>query len=171
MPAAAVLPDPPVARGGDDRAADRFAEISGRVERRERNRVRNAKADARHLGNARPDGVFDLGESGFHCDRLLQPEPLSALTLHQRARRAGAIALGILGIVFIFFLMDLPDSTGMLIATTHRAGLMNKDGTVPNLGRALVADSTGAMVGATLGTPTTVSYLESAAGIQAGAPG
>jgi AGZA family xanthine/uracil permease-like MFS transporter len=81
---------------------------------------------------------------------------------------AGALALGILGIVFTFFLVDLLDNTGTLIATTHRAGLMRKDGTVPNLGRALVADSTGAMVGATLGTSTTVSYIESAAGIQAG---
>ena len=50
----------------------------------------------------------------------------------------------------------------------HRAGLMRKDGSVPNLGRALVADSTGAMMGAALGTSTTVSYIESAAGIQAG---
>jgi AGZA family xanthine/uracil permease-like MFS transporter len=81
---------------------------------------------------------------------------------------AGALGLGILGIVFTFFLVDLLDNTGTLIGTVHRAGLMNKDGTVPNLGRALVADSTGAMSGAVLGTSTTVSYIESAAGIQAG---
>jgi adenine/guanine/hypoxanthine permease len=81
---------------------------------------------------------------------------------------AGALSLGVLGIVFTFFLVDLLDNTGTLIATTHRAGLMNKDGTVPNLGRALMADSGGAMVGAALGTSTTVSYIESAAGIQAG---
>ncbi|WP_137124904.1 NCS2 family permease [Roseomonas sp. HF4] len=81
---------------------------------------------------------------------------------------AGALGLGILGIVFTFFLVDLLDNTGTLIGTVHRAGLMNKDGTVPNLGRALVADSTGAMTGAVLGTSTTVSYIESAAGIQAG---
>jgi len=81
---------------------------------------------------------------------------------------AGAIGLGITGIVFTFFIVDLLDNTGTLIGTVHRAGLMNKDGTVPNLGRALVADSTGAMMGAVLGTSTTVSYIESAAGIQAG---
>lgn len=81
---------------------------------------------------------------------------------------AGALGLGIAGIVFTFFLVDLLDNTGTLIGTVHRAGLMNKDGTVPNLGRALVADSTGAMTGAVLGTSTTVSYIESAAGIQAG---
>ncbi|GGJ13712.1 NCS2 family permease [Neoroseomonas lacus] len=81
---------------------------------------------------------------------------------------AGAIGLGITGIVFTFFIVDLLDNTGTLIGTVHRAGLMRKDGTVPNLGRALVADSAGAMMGAVLGTSTTVSYIESAAGIQAG---
>lgn len=81
---------------------------------------------------------------------------------------AGAIGLGITGIVFTFFIVDLLDNTGTLIGTVHRAGLMRKDGSVPNLGRALVADSTGAMMGAALGTSTTVSYIESAAGIQAG---
>jgi AGZA family xanthine/uracil permease-like MFS transporter len=81
---------------------------------------------------------------------------------------AGALGIGLVGIVFTFFLVDLLDNTGTLIATTHRAGLMNQDGTVPNLGRALMADSGGAMIGAALGTSTTVSYIESAAGIQAG---
>jgi AGZA family xanthine/uracil permease-like MFS transporter len=81
---------------------------------------------------------------------------------------AGALGIGLIGIVFTFFLADLLDNTGTLIATTHRAGLMRKDGTVPNLGRALFADSGGAIMGAVLGTSTTVSYIESASGIQAG---
>jgi AGZA family xanthine/uracil permease-like MFS transporter len=81
---------------------------------------------------------------------------------------AGAFGLGIAGIVFTFFMVDLLDNAGTLIATTHRAGLMNKDGSVPRLGRALMADSGGAMIGAVLGTSTTVSYIESAAGVQAG---
>ncbi|MFC4166113.1 NCS2 family permease [Teichococcus aestuarii] len=81
---------------------------------------------------------------------------------------AGALGLGLVGIVFTFFLVDLLDNAGTLIATTHRAGLMNKDGSVPRLGRALMADSGGAMIGAALGTSTTVSYIESAAGVQAG---
>ncbi|MDO9498653.1 NCS2 family permease [Falsiroseomonas sp.] len=81
---------------------------------------------------------------------------------------AGALSLGLVVIVFTFFLLDLLDNTGTLIATAHRAGLMNADGTVPRLGRVLVADSGGAMIGAALGTSTTVSYIESVAGIQAG---
>jgi AGZA family xanthine/uracil permease-like MFS transporter len=81
---------------------------------------------------------------------------------------AGALSLGLVAIVFTFFLLDLLDNTGTLIATAHRAGLMNADGSVPRLGRVLMADSGGAMIGAALGTSTTVSYIESAAGIQAG---
>ncbi|MFT8245333.1 NCS2 family permease [Roseomonas sp. BN140053] len=80
----------------------------------------------------------------------------------------GALGIGLVGIVFTFFLVDLLDNAGTLIATTHRAGLMNPDGTVPRLGRAMLADSCGAMLGAVLGTSTTVSYIESAAGIQTG---
>jgi AGZA family xanthine/uracil permease-like MFS transporter len=81
---------------------------------------------------------------------------------------AGALQLGAAAIVLTFFLVDVLDNTGTLIATTHRAGLMRPDGTVPRLREALLADSGGAMLGAVLGTSTTTSYIESAAGIEAG---
>jgi AGZA family xanthine/uracil permease-like MFS transporter len=98
---------------------------------------------------------------------LVSLPPSLAPTLFQ-LDVGGALQLGVLGIVFTFFLVDLLDNTGTLIATTHRAGLMRPDGSVPNLGRALTADSGGAIIGAVLGTSTTVSYIESAAGIGAG---
>jgi AGZA family xanthine/uracil permease-like MFS transporter len=81
---------------------------------------------------------------------------------------AGALSLGLMSIIFVFFLVDLLDNTGTLIATTQRAGLMRPDGSVPKLGRALLADSGAVMAGAALGTSPTVSYIESAAGIQQG---
>src|SRR6185312_10456723 len=81
---------------------------------------------------------------------------------------ADAIQLGIPAVVLTFFLVDVLDNAGTLIATTHRAGLMRPDGTVPRLREALLADSCGAMIGAVLGTSTTTSYIESAAGIEAG---
>ena len=98
---------------------------------------------------------------------LVSLPPSLAPTLFQ-LDVGGALQFGVLGIVFTFFLVDLLDNTGTLIATTHRAGLMRPDGSVPNLGRALTADSGGAVIGAVLGTSTTVSYIESAAGIGAG---
>lgn len=81
---------------------------------------------------------------------------------------AGAVKLGAVSVVFTFFLVDVLDNMGTLIATTFRAGLMREDGTVPRLREVLLADSGGAMLGAVLGTSTTTSYIESAAGIQAG---
>jgi adenine/guanine/hypoxanthine permease len=80
----------------------------------------------------------------------------------------GALSLGVTTVVLTFFLVDVLDNTGTLIATTQRAGLMRPDGTVARLREALLADSGGAIVGAVLGTSTTTSYIESAAGIQAG---
>ena len=80
----------------------------------------------------------------------------------------GAMSLGVTTVVLTFFLVDVLDNAGTLIATTQRAGLMRPDGTVPRLREALLADSGGAIIGSLLGTSTTTSYIESAAGIQAG---
>jgi len=79
-----------------------------------------------------------------------------------------ALSLGIPAVVLTFFLVAVLDNAGTLIATTHRAGLMLPDGTVPRLREALLADSGGAIIGSVLGTSTTTSYIESAAGIEAG---
>ena len=81
---------------------------------------------------------------------------------------AGALQLGVVVVVLTFLLMDVLDNAGTLIATTRKAGLLNKDGSIPRLREALLADSGGAIVGAALGTSTTTSYIESSAGIQAG---
>ena len=80
----------------------------------------------------------------------------------------GALSLGVVSIVLTFFLIDLLDNAGTLIAVAHRAGLMRPDGTVPRLKQVLTADSGGAILGSALGTSTVVGYIESAAGIQTG---
>ncbi|MGE0223504.1 MAG: NCS2 family permease [Acetobacteraceae bacterium] len=80
----------------------------------------------------------------------------------------GALQPAVLVVVLTLFLMNVLDNAGTLIATTQRAGLLTRDGRIPNLREALLADSGGAVVGAALGTSTTVSYIESASGIQAG---
>jgi AGZA family xanthine/uracil permease-like MFS transporter len=80
----------------------------------------------------------------------------------------GALHIGLVSIVFVFFFVDLFDNTGTLVGVAHRAGLIGKDGTIPRLGKAFIADSTATMVGALLGTSTVTSYIESAAGVRAG---
>jgi AGZA family xanthine/uracil permease-like MFS transporter len=51
---------------------------------------------------------------------------------------------------------------------TRRAGIMDAEGNIPRLGQALIADSAAAIISSLFGTSTVVSYIESAAGIQAG---
>lgn len=70
-------------------------------------------------------------------------------------------------VIFVFFLVDLFDSTGTLVGTTHRAGLL-VDGKLPRLKRALLADSTAIVAGAAMGTSSVTPYVESAAGVTAG---
>ena len=81
---------------------------------------------------------------------------------------AGAFDIGMLSVIFAFLFVDLFDNSGTLIGVAKRAGLMGKDGHMPKMGRALIADSTAAMGGSLLGTSTTTSYIESAAGVAAG---
>ena len=81
---------------------------------------------------------------------------------------SGALEVGMLSIIFAFLFVDLFDTSGTLIAVAQRGGLLNAQGKLPRLGRALVADSTATMAGAALGTSTTTSYVESTAGVAAG---
>ncbi|MEX6501603.1 NCS2 family permease [Pseudomonas zhanjiangensis] len=81
---------------------------------------------------------------------------------------AGALDIGLLSVIFAFLFVDLFDTSGTLIGVAQKADLLDKDGKMPKLGRALLADSTATMAGAALGSSTTTSYIESAAGIAAG---
>ena len=98
---------------------------------------------------------------------LVAPPPSLAPTFLQ-LDIAAAFELGLLAIVFAFLMVDLFDTSGTLVAVLNEAGLTDEDGTVPGLRRALVADSSATMAGALLGTSTTTSYIESAAGVRAG---
>lgn len=81
---------------------------------------------------------------------------------------AGALHTGLVAIVFAFLFVDLFDNAGTLIGVAHRAGMLDDKGRLPRIGRALLADSLAAMASGVVGTSTTTSYIESAAGIKAG---
>jgi AGZA family xanthine/uracil permease-like MFS transporter len=70
-------------------------------------------------------------------------------------------------VVFSILFVDVFDNAGTLIGVTHRTGLM-KNGKLARMKEALISDSFAAMFGALIGTSTTTSYIESAAGVQAG---
>ena len=73
-----------------------------------------------------------------------------------------------LGIILTFLFVDFFDNAGTLVAVANQAGIM-KDNKLPRAGRALISDSIASTVGAILGTSTTTSYIESSAGVAAGA--
>jgi AGZA family xanthine/uracil permease-like MFS transporter len=75
----------------------------------------------------------------------------------------GTFLIVILSILFI----DVFDNAGTLIGVTQRTGLM-KDGKLARMKEALISDSFAAMFGSIIGTSTTTSYIESAAGVAAG---
>lgn len=75
--------------------------------------------------------------------------------------------LSFLIVVFSILFVDVFDNAGTLIGVTHRTGLM-KNGKLARMKEALISDSFAAMFGALIGTSTTTSYIESAAGVQAG---
>lgn len=80
----------------------------------------------------------------------------------------GALNKGLLEIIFVFFFVDLFDNLGTLVAVTKRAGLIEKDHSIPRLDRILLTDATATVFGSLTGTSTVTSYVESTAGVAAG---
>ncbi len=75
---------------------------------------------------------------------------------------------GVIGVIFIFFFLDLFDTVGTLVGVSSQAGYLRSDGSLPRAREALFSDAAGTVVGAALGTSTVTSYIESSAGIAAG---
>ncbi len=71
-------------------------------------------------------------------------------------------------VVLSLLFVDLFDTAGTLVGVAHRAGFLDKDGRLPRMRQALLADSSATVAGAALGTSNTTSYVESAAGVAAG---
>jgi AGZA family xanthine/uracil permease-like MFS transporter len=80
---------------------------------------------------------------------------------------AGALSMGLVTIVFVFFFLDLFDTVGTLIGIGEEGKFM-KDGTLPRARQAFLSDAVGTVTGSLLGTSTVTSYIESAAGVGAG---
>jgi AGZA family xanthine/uracil permease-like MFS transporter len=79
-----------------------------------------------------------------------------------------ALETAFLSVVISFLFINVFDNAGTLIGVAHQAGLLDEEGRLPRMKQALVADSFATMFGALIGTSTTTSYIESAAGIAAG---
>ena len=71
-------------------------------------------------------------------------------------------------LVVTFCIIDMFDTIGTLVGTASRAGMIDKDGNMPNMKEALLADAVGTVAGACTGTSTVTTFVESASGVEAG---
>lgn len=106
-----------------------------------------------------------LGVAEFGGLVSLPPNPTETLFAMDFGRvMEGTFWIVVLSMLFV----DLFDTAGTLVGVAHRGGLLDKDGKLPRMRQALLADSTATTVGALVGTSNTTSYVESAAGVAAG---
>ena len=71
-------------------------------------------------------------------------------------------------LVITFCMIDMFDTIGTLVGTASRAGMVDKQGNMPNMKEALLADAVGTVCGACTGTSTVTTFVESASGVEAG---
>jgi AGZA family xanthine/uracil permease-like MFS transporter len=123
-------------------------------------------------------GIVATTVAGWLAGQVsISPEPYSLSALTGTAFKldlpgvfglTGQHGLGLVEILFVFLFVDLFDNIGTLVAVTKRAGLMDAAGRIPGLNRILMTDAVATVVGSMAGTSTVTSYVESAAGVQAG---
>ena len=117
------------------------------------------------------------GRAGSRGQVSFAPQPYDLTAIAQTAFQldlagvfglSGSHGLGLFEILFVFLFVDLFDNIGTLVGVTRRAGLIGEDGRIPKLSRILFTDSIATIFGSLAGTSTVTSYVESAAGVQAG---
>ncbi|MDE0790025.1 MAG: NCS2 family permease [Woeseiaceae bacterium] len=79
-----------------------------------------------------------------------------------------ALDISMLSVILTMLLVDVFDTAGTLVGVATRGNLMDASGNLPRLSKALLADSGSTAIGALLGTSSTTSYIESAAGVESG---
>src|SRR5215212_5743855 len=80
----------------------------------------------------------------------------------------GALAYGLLSVLFTFTVVEVFDNLATFIGLTKRAGLMDDSGKIPNINRAFAADAVGTLSSAALGSTAMNAYIENATGIEEG---
>ncbi len=100
-------------------------------------------------------------------DRLISMPP-SLAPIFLKLDILGALTWGFFAVILTVFVMDFVDTMGTLIGVSARAGFLNEDGNLPQVEKPMLADALATIAGALLGTTTTGTYIESAAGIEEG---
>ncbi|CNE30688.1 NCS2 family permease [Yersinia nurmii] len=106
------------------------------------------------LGDVQYQGIFSM--------------PPSVTSVVGQVDIAGALNLGLAGVIFSFMLVNLFDSSGTLIGVTDKAGLTDENGKFPRMKQALYVDSISSVAGALVGTSSVTAYIESSSGVSVG---
>lgn len=80
----------------------------------------------------------------------------------------GMVLTSFLVVILSFTLVDLFDTIGTLVGTGNKAGMLDKNGKLPRINKALICDACATTAGSVFGTSTVVTYVESASGVLAG---
>ena len=80
----------------------------------------------------------------------------------------GALTWGFFAVILTMFTMDFLDTIGSLIGVSARAGFLDEEGNLPDIGKPMLADSLATIVASAVGTTTTGTFIESAAGVEEG---
>ena len=84
---------------------------------------------------------------------------------------AGLVEIGwftVITLTITFCIIDMFDTIGTLVGTASRAGMVDEKGNMPNMKEALLSDAIATVAGACTGTSTVTTFVESAAGVEAG---
>ena len=130
---------------------------------------------ARQVSGAMLIGILTTSVVGAFMGIVKIPAGFSPIAIPDFSRNAflaldiwGAVHMGLITIIFTFTFVELFDTMGTLVGTATKAGLVDKDGRFPHIGRAMLVDAAGVSLGALLGTSTITAFVESAAGVGAG---
>ena len=96
------------------------------------------------------------------------PVSLPAAPLLFRFDFSAVLSFKFFTVFFTFLFVDIFDTVGTLVGVATQGGLINKNGDIPRVKQALLADAVGTIAGAALGTSTVTSYVESTSGVAAG---
>ena len=108
-----------------------------------------------------PMGVIDL-------PKQIMSMPPSMADTFLKFDFSNVFSFDMVIVLFTLLFMDMFDTIGTLVGVATKANMLDENGKVPNIKKALFADAIGTTVGACLGTSTVSTYVESASGVAEG---
>lgn len=105
------------------------------------------------------------GNAEFNGVASLPPSPAPVMF---QLDIAAAFDVSMITVILTLLLVDVFDTAGTMVGVATRAGLVDEQGRLPRLGKALLSDSGATVFGALAGTSSTTSFIESGAGVEAG---